>query len=62
MSQQQPQKKPYIGGAGLTLISLGIVFMCSGVSEVRGPAMALIAIGGIVVIIALFTGDIKLLG
>ena len=59
---EQREKKPYIGGAGLTLISLGIVFACSGVESVRGPAMALIAIGGVVVIVALAMGEITLFG
>lgn len=60
MTEFEKKKRPIWGLVGLVLIVLGIVFACQG--SLSGVGYGLLVMGGIVLVAALFTGNVKLFG
>lgn len=59
MSMSEPkERQPIWGLVGMVLVVLGIIVAVAG----AGWGYALIVVGGLVLVVALFTGNVKLFG
>jgi uncharacterized protein (DUF983 family) len=56
----EKRKQPILGFLGLGLITIGVLWSCAGTAS--GWSYGLIVVGGLVLVIALFTGNVKLFG
>ena len=60
MTEPEKKRHPEIGFLGLVLLVIGIVAAC-GAEGALWP-FAVIAVGGLILAIALFTGNLKFMG
>lgn len=56
----EKRRRPIWGLVGLVLVVLGAVFACQG--SYSGIGYGLVVVGGMVLVVALFTGNVRLFG